>query len=83
MVSRARPWLLVSLTLLVLGGCDRLRLGEQAEDPQRDAERAKCRQGCGATYKDCLQDCKNDSPQACESRCDLRQKKCVDQCANP
>lgn len=74
-------WIWLVGLLLSLGGCDRLQKGDQAAPgSEGEKEGARCRQECAATYRACLKDCQNDSPQACESRCDLRQKKCTDGC---
>jgi len=73
----------VGLAILVgLAGCERLR-GAADDTPGSPGERSqsRCRQGCGDTYQACLRDCKDDAPQACETRCDLRQKKCLDGCS--
>lgn len=81
MVAMAR-WLLAGFLLLT--GCDKLPFNQpKGDDEAGDRAKANCRNECGSKYKACLADCKNDSPQACETQCDKYQQKCIDKCNAP
>lgn len=79
MGHRVSARLLLWLALLVAGSSACEKKAAEGEE-KSDSEKSACRSACGDDYKVCEKDCKNDAPEACESRCTMRLRKCREKC---